>query len=97
MLFGCKVTGNNQPHILRLFAFFQILKDTNMFGAGSVAGFAIDAGLTPGGAVGIRRQIVIGTQLADMATVTAGIKGEHRIFPGQHFIVRVIVAKIPYR
>ena len=41
----------------------------------TVTGFAVDAGFSPGGAVGVALLLIVGRELADMATVAGGVEG----------------------
>ena len=63
--------------------------NAHMFFGGSVTGFAVDARFFPPGMVGIRFQVIVGGNLAHVASVAGRIEGILPVFPVDR-LVRVI-------
>lgn len=71
----------DELHVLGRVVLGRGQADADVFLARAVAGFAVDAGLGPGGRVGVGLGIVIGGKLADVAAIAAGIEGVGPFLP----------------
>ena len=73
--------GDDDLRVLERFPLRGLPGHPHVLGPGVVARLAVDPRLRPGGAVAVRRQVVIDRHLAHVAAMARGIEGVERVRP----------------
>ena len=76
-----ELPGDDELHLLERFPLRGLPGHPHVLAPGVVARLAVDPRLRPGGAVAVRRQVVVDGDLAHVAAVARGVEGVERVRP----------------